>query len=505
MTLVVALALMAIAMALSYAVMRTQGTDVQIQANSNLRERAKHAAWSGFASGLRNMHQSNWGGVNSTLAGSVNATDSFSVSYATGDPTLTPASAQYADYPYRVTLSVTGTATNPSHPGVVATHALRAVVRLAPKQLASEPASWPAMQQYTCFQPSGGKFTIDWPCRIQGDLYLQGPLTICPTYPYPSAAVTKYLGDLAAMSGAGTEYRPLSGTVHLPFTNDNNGAFRNWLSSTLGVATVDDKHDPLVSGWNYPHSMKSYQIYPGGAVYQAQTLGNQLRNATLAPDPLVNPLGLYYANGDLSLENHVSITGTLVCDGDISIDGTGVALQSYGLPALAGSTQPVHLPAAIAGGNFQVSAAPLGSVMQASVHGLIAAFGDFVIASDFQNAQFNLLGRVISSDFVIMPRREWQFSLDPFLNALTWQLLWNSYNSQSNGSGFGFGSGNTVPSQPYPLWLSQLGLKYTPSLTFAPDPTPLNYHWKKPSDSIYVPASGDPGMRWDVVSLVDNP
>ena len=115
MTIVVAMALMSIAIALSYSVLRTQSMSVQIQANSNLRERARQAAWSGFAAGLRAMHQSSWGGVNSSIGGYVNATDRFSVSYATGDPTLTAQSANYRDYPYRVTLSVAGSAVDPAH------------------------------------------------------------------------------------------------------------------------------------------------------------------------------------------------------------------------------------------------------------------------------------------------------------------------------------------------------------------------------------------------------
>ena len=493
MTLIVALALMAVAMTLSYAVLRTQGMAVQIQANSNLGERARQAAWSGFFAGVRNMHQTSWAGVNTVFNGSVNGYDSYSVAYATGDPSLTAASAQYSDYPYRVTLSITGAAVDAAHAGVTATHSLKAVVRLAPRQLATEPADWSSILQYTVYQRTSSNFTVDWPCRIQGNLFLQGTLSLCPTYPYPSAAVTRYLTDLSAMSGSGTEYRPLSGTITLPYPS-NNPPFRSWLTSTLGVSTIDNKH-ASTAGLSYPNSMTSYQIYRGGAVYQTQQLSGQLKNTTLAPNVLTNPLGLYYANGPLSLQDNVSITGSLVCDGVLSIDGSGVSLQSYPLPPLAGSTQPVHLPAVISGSDFLVNAAPRGEVMQASVQGVLAAFGDFVIATDYQNATFTLQGRLISSDFVVGPRREWQFSSDASLNAFIWQAVWNSYTSSQGG-----------PSPlPFPVWLAQRGLTYSPSLTLGPNPTPLNYHWKNPGDPIYVPGTGDPGLRWDVVSVTDNP
>src|SRR6185437_7717669 len=115
------------------------------------------------------------------------------------------------------------------------------------------------------------------------------------------------------------------------------------------------------------------------------------------------------AGSDLSLQDNVSVQGTLVVGGKLSIDGTNVSMQSYGLPALAGSAQAVHLPAAILQGDFQLSAAPKGEVMQASVQGVIAAFGDFLVQSDSQDAAFNLLGRVIAADFTINPRTDYFF------------------------------------------------------------------------------------------------
>jgi hypothetical protein len=496
MTIVVAMALLSIAMALSYSVLRTQGMAVQIQSNSNLRERARQAAWSGFAAGLRNMHQSAWAGVDSSFGGKVNATDSYSVGYATGDPALTPQSANYSDYPYRVTLSITGSAVDPAHPNVTATYALRAVVRLAPQQLAPEPSNWTAMQQNTVYQWTAGAFTIDWPCQIQGNLYLQGAMSVCPSYPYPSTAATRYLSDLAAMSGGGVEYRPLTGMISLPFPS-NNPPFRSWLSGALGVSFTDNKSDSATSGWSYPGQLRSYQLYPGGAVYQVQQVSGPLKNTRLAPDPLANPLGLYYAGSDLSLQDNVNVQGTLVVGGKISIDGTNVSLQSYGLPALAGSTQAVHLPAAILQGDFQLSAAPKGEVMQASVQGVIAAFGDFLVQSDSQAAAFSLLGRVIAADFTINPRTDYFFP-DQSLNRAVWQFAWNSFSAQSGGNQGG------QQWQSFPAWLAPV-LTYTPAITLKPNPAPLNYHWKNPSDPIYVPGSSDPGLRWDVVSFANNP
>jgi len=515
MTIVLAMALMAIALALSYSVMRSQMTAVMIQHNSDLRLRARQAAQTGLAAGLRQMHQANWGGVNSTYTGNINATDGFAVAYATGDASLTPTNPSYSEYPYRVTLSITGSASDLANPGVVSSHSMQAVVRLVPRQLGPEPPAWPTMKQSTVFQSSAANFSIDVPCRIQGPLALQGTLQLCQNVPNYNSANQQYLGDLGLMPSAGyPDDRPLTGPVTLPFANTPS-ATRSLLTNTLGVQAIDTPQTSAV-GWSYPGTIKSYQIYPGGEVYQVPLLNTTLTNLSLAPDPLANPLGIFYINDDLHLKDNVSVQGTIIADGTVSIDGVNVSLQSPSLPALDGATQPVQLPAVITGDDFQVSAGGQGSVQ-----GIVAAFDSFLIQSGTQSAAFDLKGSVITTAFTIQPRSEWE------LPSFWWMTLWQTFNAQvgvgkgngkgngngngnghgnGNGNGNGNGQGNGPSGVPYfPIWLGQSGFISTPVLTLEPNPSPFTYHWKNPTDPVYVANPSDPGLRWDVLAIADNP
>jgi hypothetical protein len=63
MTVIVVLGVISITLALSYAMLRSQVTSVQIQSNLDRRNAARQAAYAGVSAALRAMHQSSWGGV----------------------------------------------------------------------------------------------------------------------------------------------------------------------------------------------------------------------------------------------------------------------------------------------------------------------------------------------------------------------------------------------------------------------------------------------------------
>jgi hypothetical protein len=164
------------------------------------------------------------------------------------------------------------------------------------------------------------------------------------------------------------------------------------------------------------------------------------------------------------------------------------------LPALDGTTQPVQLPVVIAGDDFQVSAGGQGSVQ-----GIVAAFDSFLIQSGTQSAAFDLKGSVITTSFTIQPRSEWE------IPNFWWVTLWQAFNAQA-GNGLGNLFGQQSRGIPYfPIWLGQSGFISTPLLTLEPNPTPFTYHWKNPTDPVYVANPSDPGLRWDVLAIADNP
>ena len=90
MTVLVVLALVSIALAMSYSLMRSQTTSTLLQSNSDRGHRARQAALAGMSAALRSMRLTTWTGVGSTLAGTINSTDSYSVAFSAGDPLLTP-------------------------------------------------------------------------------------------------------------------------------------------------------------------------------------------------------------------------------------------------------------------------------------------------------------------------------------------------------------------------------------------------------------------------------
>src|SRR5262245_51475877 len=103
MSVLIVLGLLAITLAVSYAMMRTQSTNIQIHNNYQRRGDARQAAYAGLSMALRAMQQNNWAGVTSTLSRNVGEGTSCYVTYETGDAALLPGSASYAEWPYRVT------------------------------------------------------------------------------------------------------------------------------------------------------------------------------------------------------------------------------------------------------------------------------------------------------------------------------------------------------------------------------------------------------------------
>ena len=185
-TLIIVMMLISITMALSYAMVRSQISAVQIQNNSSRRDLSYQSALTGISAALRKMSNNSWAGVDTTLSGSLTQYDTYQVTFTTGDSSLTPGSANYSDYPYRVTLLSTGSSVDPAH-GTTTTRRIQAVVRLIVAQLGAETSEWPAMQQFTAYQTNTKPFTLNVPCRIEGPVRVQGAVTICPDYSWPTA------------------------------------------------------------------------------------------------------------------------------------------------------------------------------------------------------------------------------------------------------------------------------------------------------------------------------
>ncbi|HEY2147927.1 MAG TPA: hypothetical protein VGH32_08320, partial [Pirellulales bacterium] len=396
----VVLGLVSIALAVTYALLRSQSSMTHIPKNATFRSSARQAADSGLAIGMRTMSSSTWGGPSSTITGTLDGRSSYTLTYSPGDPALAATDINQA---FRVTLISTGVTINPEVSSQPVSFRARAVMRLAPKQLNAAPANWATFLQYTAAQiGSSPQFFIDPPAQVQGSLRVEGQFGMGSDIAMSVSQFRRFYGDENAMRQAGaSDCRPMTGAISL-----RSGAVdtqtSSYLTSQLGLtlSTITPTNSTALA---VPSQLTAYQIYLGGPTYQVTTIGSSLANVTLAPDPIHNPLGIFFSSNNVAIGNNVSITGTLICAGAVNITGTGVSFQPVTMPPLWGTTAPVRMPAVVCNNNFYC-----GSGINVSVVGTIVAGSQFTIDQGSQNDRFSLKGHVIAyKDFQIKRRNEW--------------------------------------------------------------------------------------------------
>jgi hypothetical protein len=278
------------------------------------------------------------------------------------------------------------------------------------------------------------------------------------------------------------DHRPLSGPVDLSFTSQT-GVDLSALTDLLAVTANDTPVNEAAADWTKPTSLASYQIYDGGPVYTIPIVSGTLENITLEPDPLTNPLGIYYRDTTITLRGNVSVRGSLYCKDDIKVDGANVHFEPVELPALHGSEGTVRLPVASCQ-NFIVTPNAGGSIT-----GLLAVFDRFEIKKSPETVQFAITGRVVTRKFFIEEREPWE--------TLNWSDLIESFNNQDEMES---------PIVPYfPVWMGQQGRNPKPLLTIRPDSGPITYHWHYPGDRIFESHPDDDGLRWDLIEWTENP
>ena len=183
MSLLIVLAMIAITMGASYAVLRSQTTAIRVQSNATRHGDARNATIVGITTAMRAMSGNTWAGVGTTFEGRLSDTEGYVVSFTTGDPGLSAGAPEYDDFPYRVTILSTGFAVDPANSHVRSEHRIRTVVRLVPRALSTAPANWPDLGQETVFQWDDNPAVVEIPVQIEGSARLHGPLRLCEDYP----------------------------------------------------------------------------------------------------------------------------------------------------------------------------------------------------------------------------------------------------------------------------------------------------------------------------------
>ncbi|MBI3839458.1 MAG: hypothetical protein HY288_16180 [Planctomycetia bacterium] len=588
-TVLVVLALISITLALSYSIMRSQMTGIQIQSNSDRGNLARQAALAGVNVALRNMRLTGWTGVGTPLTASISSTDSYTVTFTAGDPSLTSSNPNYSDYPYRVMVLSTGTSVDPAHSTVSSTYKVQAIVRLIARQLTAAPSNYATMLGYTLYEMTSGSDSAMVPCHIDGPVRLQGALDVHSGYNWKDAVQKAYYSDLNAMRngsnevqtisrvlvtggtftltfngattgniawnaststlqtalqnlstiGAGNvlvttggtgvwvvtfvgqlaakylpvmtvntslllgvgmsftctittpgspgtpDYRPFSGpiTFHKAQTSSND---QTLLTNQLGVTLIELANSNATA---LPiSSSQTYRLYPGGPLYNFGQLPASVANTTLGPDPVSNPLGIFYNSASATLGNNVTITGTVISVGDLTITGTNVNIVPFSLQPLEGTSTPIRLPSVMTLANLHIT-----SAATATINGVVYAGNQLLVDQGTETTALAITGNVIiaAGNLTIMPRTEWQ-SYSPG----SWDNFYSSYQAQ-------LGTSSSIPF--FPQWLAENeSLIYIPLLTIKADPTPLVQQWQDFGNPIYVTKTGDSGLHWDLVSWADH-
>ncbi len=490
MSILVVLLLISAITAASYAILRTQSTAVHIQDNSALSASARHAAITGLSYGVRAMNKDNWTGVGTDATRTLGALERFTVSFVAGDASLGPGNADYEDYAYRVTVQSTGYAEDPNDPDRVASHTVHAVMRLIPRALSASPSDWSKMESYTFYQTESGTTELEIPCQISGYLRLQDKLLVGDDYPDGSYVWNNYLDDLKEMYYDGyPDYRPINGRVYLPYYKQDLSHFYP-LRYALGFTALNTSIDLVGSDWTKPANLTTYQIYPGGPVYDIPELEDEdQQNVNFEPDPLTNPLGLFYCDTPCNLKGNVSVRGTLFCKGDMKFEGPDIQFQSVDMPALAGTEEPVRLPVATA---EKVLVKP-GSAT--SIQGLVAAFNEFKVENRPTAVPFHLVGRLVAEKLIIKMRLDW--------DSVDWVGYYAAFQDYEDEGG---DDDDDDGESYFPIWMGTQGYNPAPQITISPDETPVRYHWNNWANPIYVPhANDDDGLRWEMLQWKEGP
>lgn len=492
MAIVLVLGLLSITLALSYSMLRSQTVTAQVQSNAQRPPSARLAAQAGLSIALRKMREADWAGVDTAFHGELDSFTSYDVAYSTGDASLTAASPDFAEYPFRVTVVSLGHAVDPSNPSLETTHRAAAVVQLVRLKLNSPPANWAGLQNYTLYFWGDRTLSLDPGARIEGPINLQGMLEIYPTVPASSSPRNRYLNDLSLMRVFGYgDQRPFTGPVSLSSSRvdsntrdqltDNLGVNLNYLSTVSNSAPV-----------THPGAVTKYRLYPGGKEYPVPRLqsayGSTLSNAALAPDPISNPLGVFRSSGSLEFGNNAQITGTLITDSNspLGFSGAGAALQGYNLPPLRGETTPVQLPTLLARDTVNME-----SASDSQIAGLVVAWDRILVEAGSSATKLDISGRLIAYDIDFERRLNWSTLSGWWLSRLD-----DFYYQQT-----GILPTGTTRQYFFPTYLKQRdNLAYQPQLTVRPAATAVNYQWQDWSQPIYGKADQDPGLRWELVS-----
>lgn len=488
--LIIALALLALGMGSAVVMLRTSDLSVRSTSRDDLKRRADGAAQSAVELGIDVIRRRSWVGVNWEFSGTWLDGAAFKVRYLPGDAALTASSADYAYYPYRVTIEATATVTDPSEPTAVTTAVAKAVVELMPKKLQGALSGFGSRDDYAFYQldrfNSTGEVKLEPPFQFVGKTRLSDPIANwCVDYFNDDARRQPYMTGLKTMAQGGTERRPFLGNVEYKFT-EQPARLRTDVTTRLGHTEVNVAPE---LEWAFPAaSSTTYRLYPGGPVYSmpsfTATYGSNPQNLTAVADPTTNPLGLYRMSSSVTFKNDVKVTGMLIASDtgvSLNVDGSRCTLESPKAMNLNSRTLGLALPSLCVTNDLNIKAASDDVVFR----GAVIVWDEFVVESGTSTQDVLIEGGLQSHQAWIKGRSDFK--------AFT-TTQWNNALSQYNA---------TDKTIPFPDWLEgAYGLPSEPSIKIKKDVTGATAKFVfNPSQTLYDYPDSTSGLAWRIVSM----
>ncbi len=396
MSLVIVMIAISMTMVLAYASLSSQSRGVQVRQNVNRRESARQAAASGAAIALNQLQSSSWSGVATPLSGTLSTDNlgstSYSVTLLTIDGQTSPSAYPTGQGQTALSsssaffnTSSTGLSTSSADTAATATRqAFQLLIRstgkwqsatdvldfvtetvevgvelqprvpgrtiLAPDisqatDVLASNGGYDTIQNYALFASTGSNsnqsLTLQPGQRIDGASWLTQGVSIFNGPKWKSATRSDF------MTSTGTVYSTTSGgTVSLLHPHPFGGPITTLSSLTaaettdlaaLRVSRIGATSTPAPPSITFAN-WKTYQLYQGGFTYNATTLSNStLTNIVLRPSQL-NPLGVFYYQGNLTIGSNTVVQGTLVCSGQVTINGNNISLGSVNWRDSSGGT-----------------------------------------------------------------------------------------------------------------------------------------------------------------------
>lgn len=350
------------ALVLTYAILQTQSITSQVSQNALRTDLASQAAQTGAAVALERMQSPDWKGVTSPLNQTIYSdgvgTASYTVSFqqysqpAAGSPTVTTTASTTqipGDNSLVVRVLSLGQWQSSQDINQQASRTVEVLVMLQPRfpgrsivtgdnptaeDVAANPGDYDAIQKFALVAGNrddskslvmslrdriDGTVWVNKKTNLYNDLAWSGPARSTLMQNAGATYVTSTGGSLVVKHP-----HPFGGAVTLQSQPD--GGMKSDLQN-LAIPWTQTKASWMLPAIDYT-AWQQYRLYQGGFRYVAQQVSASLQNITLRPNAS-NPLGVYYAQGSLTLGNDVTIQGTLVCNGNVNITGNRVRITSY--------------------------------------------------------------------------------------------------------------------------------------------------------------------------------